>query len=159
MQSIEIIPFSPELQPYFESINKAWVTRFFALEQFDMDQLERPEETILAKGGVILFARFGNEIVGTVGLIPKDESTCEMIKMGVEPSFQGKGVGSALGAAILEEGRKLGFSKMALYSNTKLRPALHLYQKLGFQEVKAACGAYGRCDIKMEILLSPVQKV
>jgi GNAT superfamily N-acetyltransferase len=150
MHTFEIIPFSPELQPYFESINKAWVSRHFSLEPFDIDQLEHPEETILAKGGTILFAKIGNEIVGTVGLIPKDESTCEMIKMGVDPSAQGKGVGLALGKAILEKAEKKGFTKMALYSNTKLKAALHLYKKLGFQEVIAECGVYGRCDIKME---------
>jgi GNAT superfamily N-acetyltransferase len=104
----------------------------------------------LAKGGTILFAKIGNEIVGTVGLIPKDESTCEMIKMGVDPSAQGKGVGLALGKAILEKAGKKGFTKMALYSNTKLKAALHLYKKLGFHEVIAECGVYGRCDIKME---------
>lgn len=150
MHSIEIIPFSSELQPYFESINKAWVTRFFSLEPFDIDQLEHPEETILAKGGVILFAKVGDEIVGTVGLIPKDETTCEMIKMGVKPEAQGKGVGMTLGMAILEEAAKRGFVKMDLYSNTKLSAALHIYGKLGFREVAAECGVYGRCDIKME---------
>ena len=38
--SFEIIPFSPALQPYFESINKAWVTQYFSLEPFDLAQLE-----------------------------------------------------------------------------------------------------------------------
>lgn len=150
MHTLEIIPFSPKLQPYFESINKAWVTRYFSLEPFDIDQLEHPEETILAKGGRILFAKIENEIIGTVGLIPKDHSTCEMIKMGVDPSAQGKGVGLALGKAILEEAGKMGFTKMSLYSNTKLKAALHLYKKLGFHEVKAECNGYVRCDIKME---------
>lgn len=150
MSVIEIIPFSRGLQPYFESINKAWVNQYFSLEPFDIDQLEHPEETILAKGGAILFAKIGEQIAGTVGLIPKDETCCEMIKMGVDPAAQGKGVGLALGNAVLEEAKKMGFSKMVLYSNTKLLAALHLYEKLGFQEVKAECGAYGRCDIKME---------
>ena len=38
--SFEIIPFSPALQPYFESINKAWVSQYFSLEPFDLAQLE-----------------------------------------------------------------------------------------------------------------------
>lgn len=149
MSPIEIIPYSPELQPYFESINKVWVTQYFSLEPFDIDQLEHPEETILAKGGAILFAKLGNKIIGTVGLIPKDELTCEMIKMGVDPAAQGKGVGLALGIALMDEARKMGFSKMSLYSNSRLLAALNLYKKLGFNEVKIECGAYGRCDIKM----------
>lgn len=150
MQSVEIIPFSPELKPYFESINKAWVNHYFSLEPFDIDQLEHPEETLLAKGGTILFARLGSEIVGTVGLIPKDDATCEMVKMGVDPAAQGKGVGQALGKAVIEEAKSMGFIKMVLYSSTKLSTALIVYEKLGFQKVSLECGAYGRCDIKME---------
>lgn len=150
MDSIQIISYSPQLQPFFESINKAWVSHYFSLEPFDIDQLEHPEETILAKGGAILFAKIGNEIVGTVGLIPKDESTCEMIKMGVDPIAQGKGVGLSLGKAIVDQARQMGFSKMVLYSNSRLEAALHLYKKLGFNEMDLECGAYGRCDIKME---------
>lgn len=153
MSNLQIIPFRAELQPYFESINKAWVTQYFTLEPFDIEQLEHPEGTILAKGGTILFALQENEIVGTVGLIPKDPITCEMIKMGVISSAQGKGIGLHLGSAILEKAKEMGFSKMVLYSNTKLAAALHLYQKLGFTEVPAECGVYGRCDIKMERLL------
>jgi GNAT superfamily N-acetyltransferase len=153
MSSIQIFSYRPEFQSHFESINKAWVTRYFSLEPFDLEQLERPEEAILAKGGVILFAQFDNEIVGTVGLIPKDAQTCEMIKMGVLDRAQGQGIGRALGEAILEVAREMGFSKMVLYSNTKLTAALSVYQKLGFCEVKEDFGGYGRCDIKMELKL------
>jgi ribosomal protein S18 acetylase RimI-like enzyme len=153
MSGIQILPYSPDFKFYFESINKAWVTQYFSLEPFDIEQLEHPEETILAKGGAILFAKIGDEIVGTVGLIPKDDSTCEMIKMGVNSNAQGKGVGRSLGLAVLEEARKMGFSKMVLYSNTKLAAALHLYKKLGFYEVHAESGVYVRSDIKMERVL------
>ncbi len=153
LNRIEIIPFEPQLRPFFESINKAWVTRYFSLEPFDIEQLEHPEETILAKGGSILFAKIGDEIVGTVGLIPANDSACEMIKMGVSTDAQGKGIGHSLGLAVLKEAKQMGFSKMVLYSNTKLTAALHLYRKLGFSEVSAECGAYGRCDIKMDRVL------
>ncbi len=153
MPALEIVPFSPELKPFFESINKAWVSRYFSLEPFDIDQLEHPEATILAKGGAVLFAKMGDETVGTVGLLPLDEETCEMIKMGVEPAAQGHGVGLALGNALIEHARSLGFRKMVLYSNTILAAALRLYEKIGFQEVALECGSYGRCNIKMEIKL------
>lgn len=153
MPTVEIIPFSPQLKPYFESINKAWVSQYFTLEPFDIDQLEHPEATILAKGGAILFAKMGDEIVGTVGVVPLEKNTCEMIKMGVSPVAQGKGVGLALGKAVMEQAKSMGFSKMVLYSNTVLSAALHLYEKIGFQKVDLECGAYGRCNIKMELML------
>jgi ribosomal protein S18 acetylase RimI-like enzyme len=148
--SFEIIPFSPALQPHFESINKAWVSQYFSLEPFDLAQLENPEETILAKGGAILFAKIGEEIAGTVALIPSEEGVWEMIKMGVDPAFQGKGVGELLGKHILTIARQKGATKVRLYTHTKLEAAIRLYHRLGFVSCQLECGAYGRCNQKME---------
>ncbi len=146
----EIIPFSPDLQPYFESINKAWVTKYFSLEPFDFAQLENPEETIISKGGEIIFAKIGARIAGTVALIPSEEGVWEMIKMGVSPEFQGKGAGELLGKRILEVARQKGATKVRLYTHTKLEAAIKLYHRLGFVSSQLECGAYGRCNQKME---------
>ena len=148
--SFEIIPFSPDLQPYFESINKAWVTQYFSLEPFDLAQLENPEQTILAKGGEIIFAKIGAHIAGTVALIPSEEGVWEMIKMGVSPEFQGKGAGELLGKQILEVARQKGATKVRLYTHTKLEAAIKLYHRIGFVSCELECGAYGRCNQKME---------
>ena len=150
--SFEIIPFSPDLQPYFESINKAWVTQYFSLEPFDLAQLENPEQTILAKGGEIIFAKIGVHIAGTVALIPSEEGVWEMIKMGVSPEFQGKGAGELLGKQILEVARQKGATKVRLYTHTKLEAAIKLYHRLGFVSCELECGAYGRCNQKMEYI-------
>jgi ribosomal protein S18 acetylase RimI-like enzyme len=150
--SFEIIPFSPDLQPYFESINKAWVTQYFSLEPFDLAQLENPEQTILAKGGEIIFAKIGAHIAGTVALIPSEEGVWEMIKMGVSPEFQGKGAGKLLGKQILEVARQKGATKVRLYTHTKLEAAIKLYHRLGFVSCELECGAYGRCNQKMEYI-------
>jgi len=148
--SFEIIPFSPALQPHFESINKAWVSQYFSLEPFDLAQLENPEETIIAKGGEIIFARLGEAIVGTVALIPSEEGVWEMIKMGVSPAFQGKGAGELLGKHILAIARQKRATKVRLYTHTKLEAAIKLYRRLGFVPCELECGAYGRCNQKME---------
>lgn len=148
--SFEIIPFTPDLQPYFESINKAWVSQYFSLEPFDLAQLENPEQTILVKGGEIIFAKIGAHIAGTVALIPSEEGVWEMIKMGVSPEFQGKGAGELLGKQILEVARQKGATKVCLYTHTKLEAAIKLYHRLGFVSCELECGAYGRCNQKME---------
>jgi ribosomal protein S18 acetylase RimI-like enzyme len=148
--SFEIIPFSPALQPHFESINKAWVSQYFSLEPFDLAQLENPDETIIAKGGEIIFARLGEAIAGTVALIPSEEGVWEMIKMGVSPAFQGKGAGELLGKHILAIARQKGATKVRLYTHTKLVAAIKLYNRLGFVPCELECGAYGRCNQKME---------
>lgn len=148
---VQIIDYSPELQPHFEKINKEWVEKYFILEPFDVEQLSNPQEVILNKGGAILFAKEGEEIIGTVGLAKSADGTFEMIKMAVIPEAQSKKVGHLLAASILEKARTMGAKKVVLYSNTKLKAALYLYRKFGFRETTPECGKYGRCDIKMEL--------
>lgn len=150
---VQIIDYSPEVQPQFEKINKEWVEKYFTLEPFDLEQLGNPQEIILNKGGAILFAKEGEEIIGTVGLAKSGENTFEMIKMAVIPKAQGKKVGRLLATSILEKAKSMGAKKVVLYSNTKLEAALNLYRKFGFKEIPPECGKYGRCDIKMEIEL------
>jgi ribosomal protein S18 acetylase RimI-like enzyme len=151
MNTIEIIEYNRDLQPDFERINKQWVEQFFTLEEFDRNQLEHPQEYIIDKGGAILFARDGGQILGTVGLVKSGEGVYEMIKMGVSPEARGRGVGQLLGKAILEKARALGGRKVLLYSSSKLEAALGLYRKIGFQEIPMGCSQYGRCNVKMEI--------
>jgi ribosomal protein S18 acetylase RimI-like enzyme len=151
MNTIEIIEYTPDLQPDFERINKQWVEQFFTLEEFDRNQLEHPQEYIIDKGGAILFARDGGQILGTVGLVKSGEGVYEMIKMGVSPEARGRGVGQLLGKAVLEKARALGGRKVLLYSSSKLEAALGLYRKIGFREIPMGCSQYGRCNVKMEI--------
>jgi ribosomal protein S18 acetylase RimI-like enzyme len=151
MDSIEIIDYAPAYQPDFERINKQWVEAFFSLEEFDRNQLGNPKEYILDKGGAILFAKEGKQILGTVGLVKAGDGAFEMIKMGVSPEARGRGIGRLLGRAVLERARQLGGSKVVLYSNSKLEAALGLYRNLGFREIPLGCSQYGRCNVKMEI--------
>lgn len=153
MDQIQILPYSPDLNPYFKSINTAWVEALFSLEPFDIAQFENPEEVIVKPGGTIIFAKLREKIVGTVALYKTGEAVFEMIKMGVSPEAQGKGIGMILGNAILGKAKEMGARKVVLYSNSKLKPALHIYQKLGFTSVVPEAGKYCRCDVKMEIEL------
>jgi GNAT superfamily N-acetyltransferase len=148
---VQIIDYSPDLQPHFEKINKEWVEKYFSLEPFDIEQLRNPQEVILNKGGAILFAKEGEEIIGTVGLSKSDEGIFEMVKMAVIPKAQGKKVGQLLASSILEKARSMGARKVVLYSNSKLETALNIYRKFGFKDITPECGKYGRCDVKMEI--------
>lgn len=153
MDQVEILPYSPAYNSAFKAINQAWVESLFSLEPFDIEQLDRPEETIVKTGGTIIFAKLGQEIVGTVALYKAGEDTFEMIKMGVDPKAQGKGLGMLLGKSIIQKAREMGGKKLILYSNTKLEAALHIYKKLGFKSAIPEAGKYCRCDVKMEMEL------
>lgn len=153
MEKIEILPYSPELNPYFKSINQAWVEELFSIEPFDQEQFDAPDETIVKPGGTIIYAKIGDKIVGTVGLHKISDEEYELIKMGVTTAAQGKGVGTVLGKAALDKAKEMGAKKVVLYTHSKLSPALKIYEKLGFRFTELEEGKYCRCDIKMELEL------
>ncbi len=151
--SAEILPFSNDLKDHFKEINLPWVEGLFSVEAIDQAQFDDPESVIIDKGGAIIFAKVQDKIVGTVALAKADDATFEMIKMGVKPEAQGLGIGRVLGEAIIQKAKDMGGKKLVLYSNSKLGPALNLYEKLGFHRVIPEEGKYCRCDVKMEMEL------
>ncbi|WP_168208817.1 GNAT family N-acetyltransferase [Chitinophaga sp. XS-30] len=152
---IRVLSWHPSLQPHFERLNKHWISKYFKLEQVDINVLEHPQEQIIDHGGDIIFVAADGEIAGTVAYKKLDDQTVEMTKMGVDERFQGRKLGWLLGTAIQQRAAEAGFTKMVLYSNRVLTPAITMYCKLGFEEQQLEKGGYERCDIKMEISLTP----
>jgi ribosomal protein S18 acetylase RimI-like enzyme len=161
MDTIEIITYRPEHQPFFESLNRAWIEKYFWMEARDVYVLQKPEEAILRHGGAILMATCNNEIAGTVALKKIGNHAFEFTKMAVDEQFRRKGVAEALSVAALNKAKALGACKVILYSNRMLKPAIALYHKLGFTEVPIEKDIiYQRSDIKMEIdLFNPLKAV
>ncbi|MES2730122.1 MAG: GNAT family N-acetyltransferase [Bacteroidota bacterium] len=152
-EKLEILDYAPAYRAYFKSLNEAWIEKYFHLEEFDRILLNQPVKEIIALGGSVLFARLNGEIIGTCGLVKKNDHTFELVKMAVDEKAQGKKIGFQLGQAAIDKARQLGATTLELYSATSLSAAIHLYRKLGFEEVPLACGQYARCDIKMELNL------
>ncbi|HTQ64418.1 MAG TPA: GNAT family N-acetyltransferase [Puia sp.] len=155
-ENIRIVDYEPHHQQYFEQLNRAWIEKDFHLEPVDKFVLMEPEKAILNRGGAILMAYFNDEVAGTVGLKKVDYSTYELIKMTVSEKFRRKGIAEKLSKAAIEKAKSKGASRLILYSQTCLQPAIHLYKKLGFTEVPLEAGTYERCDIKMEMILEKI---
>jgi len=150
---VEIIPFSPDLKEPIKTLNKEWLQKYFRVEEKDEIVLSNPQEEIIDKGGVIYYARYNNEILGTVSLLKVDDSTFELSKMAVSDKAQGLGIGNKLLVHCFAVAEEKNIKRLFLYSNTKLLPAIHLYEKFGFVEIPLEDGVYERADIKMEKLL------
>jgi ribosomal protein S18 acetylase RimI-like enzyme len=148
----QILEYLPHHQPSFERLNRAWIEKYFWMEQVDVQVLQNPEEFIIKAGGAILVAAWREEVVGTVALKFHAPGVFEFTKMAVDQQFQGKGLGQALTKAAIQKAKQMGASKIILYSNTKLASAISLYRKNGFKEIPVD-GPYKRSDIKMELLL------
>ena len=150
---IQIVDYQAKYQQAFRVINEEWISKYFQMEKEDYKALDHPKEYILDKGGYIAIALYENEPVGVCALIKMEdpEYEYELGKMGVSPKAQGKGIAYLLGQAIIQKTKSLGANKLYLESNTKLAPAIKLYQKLGFKKITGRDSPYERCNIQMEL--------
>ena len=151
---VEIVPFSPDLKEHIKILNIEWLRKYFRVEEKDELVLSNPQEEIIDKGGMIFYAKFNDEILGTVSLLKLDEDTFELSKMAVSDKAQGLGIGNKLLIHSIAVAEENNIKKLLLYSNRILLPALHLYEKFGFIEVPLGDVSYERADIKMEKTIS-----
>lgn len=149
--SVRIEPFTPALREHFYRLNEAWLRKYFYVEDIDHRVLSNPEGEILAPGGAILFALLGDEVIGTCALIRETEGVYELSKMSVEEGRQGLGIGRRLIEAAIAEFKRLGGTRLFLETNTKLTPAIRLYESTGFvhQPTTKPDSHYARSDVYM----------
>ncbi len=151
---VTIIPFSAELTEPIKTLNIEWLKKYFKIEPKDEKILSNPKEEIIDKGGMIFYAKYKEEIVGTISLIKMTDAIFELSKMAVTDGVQGLGIGNKLLQHCIEAAQESGIQKIILYSNRRLKTAIHLYEKFGFEEVFLEDGVYERADIKMEKIIS-----
>lgn len=136
--ALRIVPFDPALREHFYRLNEAWLRKYFYVEAIDHRVLSNPETEIIARGGTILFAMLGDDVIGTCALMPEDESTevagtYELTKMAVDEQRQGLGIGRALMEAAISEFKRRDGRRLFLETNSKLTPAVRLYESMGFE--------------------------
>jgi GNAT superfamily N-acetyltransferase len=83
--------------------------------------------------GRLLLALHDGHPAGCVGLQDLGDGACEMKRMFVDPAFHGRGIGRALGEAIIADARTLGYRVMRLDTGARQHEAQALYQRLGFR--------------------------
>lgn len=153
--SIEIVDYQTKYQNDFKRLNEQWITKYFKIEEADSKALDNPEDYILKRGGHIIIAIQEQEVIGVCALLKmhNHEYDYELAKMAVSPKAHGKGIGYLLGTSILEKAKQLDAKTVYLESNTILKPAISLYDKLGFQKVSGHYTPYERSNIQMVVTL------
>ena len=146
---MEIIEYETRFQSAFKRLNEEWIETHWQLEEAGYQSLDSPTEYIIAPGGQIFLALDGREVVGTCALVRITDATYELAKMAVDARTRGKGIGAALGMAVIDKARSLKAERLYLESNTILKPAIRLYRKLGFEEFVGEPSPYDRCNIQM----------
>jgi GNAT superfamily N-acetyltransferase len=151
--NVTIEDFRSEHRDAFKALNLAWISTHWEPEPEDYKALDAPESYILEPGGHILLALAGGDVVGTCALIAMTDGY-ELAKMAVSEAARGAGIGERLGRAAIERASTLGARRLFLESNTVLEPAIRLYRKLGFVEIKGPPSPYARANIQMELRLA-----
>src|SRR5579862_9631843 len=90
---VTIREFSEGDETTFRSLNEEWITRYFRVEPKDEVSFADPQETILNRGGRILFAVKDGRPVGCCALLAMSPGNFEVGKMAVAESAQGCGIG------------------------------------------------------------------
>jgi ribosomal protein S18 acetylase RimI-like enzyme len=153
MKTIRIIAYKPEHQSYFERLNRNWIEKYFEMEPVDEFVLMHPQQALIEPGGAILMATCDGEVAGTVALRKVEEKVFEFTKMAVDEKYRRLGIAEALSVASFTKAKEMGADTVILYSNSQLKPAISLYEKLGFKHMPVDNTEYKRSDVKMKINL------
>ena len=151
-ERIHIFDYKPQYRKYFKLLNEEWLNEYFTVEPEDAKLLRDPNRTIIRKGGIILFAELGEEIIATTALIKADKRAFELAKMAVSSEFRGLGIGHKLCRAALERAKREGAGEVFLLTSPRLTTAIRLYRDCGFRETADTNHAipYGRETIIMK---------
>jgi putative acetyltransferase len=140
----------------FHDLNVAWISKHFEMEDADRAALGNPCGYILQKGGQIFMAFLGDVAVGTCALIRNGPEAFEVAKMAVAEEYQGMGIGRRLLEHTVAQAKQIGAKSLSLETNTKLTPAIRLYETTGFRHLppeKVVPSPYARANVFMEMEL------
>lgn len=154
-KDIKIVPYEPCYQSAFKTLTEEWINAHWQMEEADKKAVEHPQEYIIDRGGAIFVALYKEQPVGVCALYKLNGSTYdyELAKLAVSPEVHGKGLGEQLCETVINKAIEQGGKKIFLESNTLLKPAIHLYRKLGFKELAEYHPAYARGNIQMELIV------
>lgn len=156
---MKIIPFEERYRQDFIKFNTDWIiSNFGFLEQHDKDTFDRIDEEI-KNGGMILLAVENDVLLAACMAVPSDGRTWELCKLCSNKNVPHKGAGSAVFKAAMDWALNHGAERLFILSNSSLKPAIHIYNKYGFKEIKLENYEYIRGDIAFEYRKGNIKEV
>ena len=107
---------------------------YLELQNYD-DELAHLDHKYGRPNGRLYLAYQEDELVGCIALKRANETTCEMKRLYVRPTFRGKGIADKLLTHLIADARQIGYRQMRLDTLPFLNAAIKLYQKHGFYEI------------------------
>ncbi|MDE7322243.1 MAG: GNAT family N-acetyltransferase [Lachnospiraceae bacterium] len=150
---MELISYDPKYRQNFIELNTAWIkNNFGSLEEADRKTFQGIDSEI-ARGAMIFFAVEGDIVLAACMTKPLGEGTWEICKLATDERYRRQGAGSQLFKKCMDYAIANGALRLFILSNSSLKPALHIYQKYGFTEIKLDDYGYSRGDIAFEYIV------
>ena len=149
---MELVQFEERFRQAFIDFNTDWiVTNFGKLEPHDLETFDKIDEEL--RNGAMIFFAIENDIpLACCMSMPMEGDTWEICKLGSNKNMPHKGAGTLVFTAAMEWAQKHGAKRLFILSNSRLKPALHIYEKHGFKEIKLDDYGYERGDIAFEYI-------
>ena len=71
---IELVPYDNKYKSDFKQLNIVWLDKYGLTESHDLEVLDDPEGTVIARGGLIFLAKDGVRWCNSVGFISRVRS-------------------------------------------------------------------------------------
>lgn len=149
---MELVKFEEKYRQSFIDFNTDWIVfNFGFLEEHDKETFEKIDEEL--NNGAMIFFAVENEIpLACCMAMPMENTTWEICKLSSNKNVPHKGAGNLVFKASMDWALNHGAKRLFIISNTKLKPALHIYEKNGFKEMKLDDYEYVRGDIAFEYI-------
>jgi len=136
--TVRVLPISEEYIEGFHQCLDAVARERRYLAFLQAPPLESAREFVLsniAKGVLQFVAIHGAEVIGWCDITPLEWggfTHCGRLGMGVRADWRGRGIGRRLIMATLQGAREKGLERVELEVFASNRPAIRLYESLGF---------------------------
>ncbi|RSM56813.1 N-acetyltransferase [Actinoplanes sp. ATCC 53533] len=98
----------------------------------DAGDLDTITTTYLTGRATMLVGEIDGNVVAMGALRYVDDLTCEITRMRVDPSVQGRGYGKQILTTLEEHAQRLGYHHAVLFTRPDQHPAIDLYQASGY---------------------------
>ena len=150
---MKIIEYDSKYKDKFIEYNKDWIINIFGtLEKEDEETFENIEKE-LENGAMIYFSIENEDVLATCMSKPIQCDTWEICKLASNKHRNHKGAGSAVFEVSMNWAIEHGAKRLILFTNRKLKPAIHIYEKFGFRELNLDDYRYSRGDIAFEKII------
>lgn len=117
---------------------------------YDIDDIDKHYQ----KPGAFFVVVSKQEIIGTIGILAESSVECELTKLYLRKEFRGEGLGLMMLNYALTYACSMGFSKVHLITNSKLKKAVQLFRSKGFKEIPNPIQIPTACNLSMELSLN-----